>query len=75
MPVVSFVDYFSVVKIYAVIICPRMISNIRTNFVVLYVPLVFLSPSVESSASFANLAPGVQGVQRERNLGVQVHPL
>ena len=57
VPVVAFVNYFSVLKIYVVVICPCMISNVWANFVMFYISLVFLSPSVECSASFANVAP------------------
>ena len=57
MSMCASVNNFPAVKIYSVVICPCMVSNIRTILLEFNISDMFFSPCVESSACFANITP------------------
>ncbi len=57
MSVVSFVDDFTASKIYLMVKCPSMFSDIRSILQLLNISHMFLSSGVEGSACLTDVVP------------------
>ena len=57
MSVVSFVDDFTASKIYLMVKCPSMFSDIRSILELLNISHMFLSSGVEGSACLTDVVP------------------